>query len=62
MKLHFKQRVYYLQTAPVQINPIEVSDLIHALALPNDATKVLGDQYSLWRTKPQTGLDYISGS
>ena len=62
-EITFQTRSLLLATAtPVQINPIEVFDLIHALALPNDATKVLGDQYSLWRTKPLTGLDYISGS
>lgn len=62
MKLHFKQGVYYCNSHTCSNKPHRSFDLIHALALPNDATKVLGDQYSLWRTKPLTGLDYISGS
>lgn len=45
---------------PVQINPIEAFDLLNALALPIE--KVLGDKYSVWRTTPSTGLNYISGN
>ena len=59
----FKTKSLLLATAtPVQINPIEAFDLINALSLPNEATKVLGDKYSIWRKRPQTGLDYISGN
>lgn len=45
---------------PVQIDPIEAYDLLNALGLPNDAYKVMGDPYSVWRKTPQTGLDYVS--
>lgn len=47
---------------PVQIHPIEAYDLLEALGLPEDAAKVMGDSYSVWRRTPQTGLDYISGA
>lgn len=60
-EITFQTKSLLLATAtPVQINPIEVFDLLNALTLPNEATKVLGDKYSIWRTKPQTTLDYIS--
>ena len=62
-EITFQTKSLLLATAtPVQINPIEVFDLLNALTLPNDATKVLGDKYSIWRIRPQTGLNYISGN
>lgn len=62
-EITFQTKSLLLATAtPVQINPIEAYDLLNALTLPNDATKVLGDKYSIWRNRPQTSLDYISGN
>ncbi len=62
-EITFQTKSLLLATAtPVQINPIEVFDLLNALTLPNDAAKVLGDKYSIWRTRPQTALDFISGN
>lgn len=62
-EITFRTKSLLLATAtPVQINPIEAFDLINALSLPNEATKVLGDKYSIWRKRPQTGLYYISGN
>lgn len=61
-EITFQTKSFLLATAtPVQINPIEAFDLLNALALPKEADKVLGDKYSLWRKKPQTALNYISG-
>ncbi|MDI6880519.1 MAG: helicase-related protein [Desulfitobacteriaceae bacterium] len=58
-EISFQTTSLLLATAtPVQMNPIEAFDLLNALALPTD--KVLGDKYSIWRTLPQTSLDYIS--
>jgi SNF2 family DNA or RNA helicase len=62
-EITFQTKSLLLATAtPVQINPIEVFDLLNALSLPKEAEKVLGDKYSIWRKKPQTALNYISGS
>ncbi|MEL1135052.1 phospholipase D-like domain-containing anti-phage protein [Desulfitobacterium sp. THU1] len=62
-EITFQTKSLLLATAtPVQINPIEVFDLLHALSLPNEATKVLGDKHSVWRRRPQTALNYISGN
>jgi len=62
-EITFQTKSLLLATAtPVQINPIEAFDLLNALTLPNDAAKVLGDKYSIWRNKPQTALNYISGN
>ena len=62
-EITFQTHSMLLATAtPVQIHPIEAYDLLDALGRPNDAVKVLGDKYSVWRKNPQTGLDYISGS
>lgn len=58
----FQTKSLLLATAtPVQINPIEVFDLVNALALPNDAVKVLGDKHSIWRKRPQSALHFVSG-
>ena len=58
-EISFQTISLLLATAtPVQMNPIEAFDLLNALARPTD--KVLGDKYSIWRTQPQTSLDYIS--
>ncbi len=46
---------------PVQIDPIEAFDLLSALGYPPDADKVLGDNYSVWRRTPGTGIKYIQG-
>lgn len=57
----FQTHSMLLATAtPVQIHPIEAYDLLEALGRPKDASKVIGDSYSVWRKTPQTGLDYIS--
>ncbi len=62
-EITFQTKSLLLATAtPVQINPIEAFDLVHALALPNEATKVMGDKHSIWRKRPQTALDYVSGN
>jgi ERCC4-related helicase len=62
-EITFQTKSLLLATAtPVQINPIEVFDLLNALSLPNDAVKVLGDKFSIWRSRPQTALDYIAGN
>lgn len=58
----YQTRSMLLATAtPVQIHPIEAYDLLEALGRQNDAVKIMGDRYSVWRKTPQTGLDYISG-
>jgi len=60
-EITFQTHSLLLATAtPVQINPIEAFDLLNALGLPKEASKVLGDGYSVWRKTPQTGLDYVS--
>jgi len=47
-EITFQTKSLLLATAtPVQINSIEVFDLLNALSLPNEATKVLGDKYSI---------------
>ena len=46
---------------PVQIDPIEAFDLISALGFPPEADKVLGDIYSVWRSKPGLAIKYIQG-
>jgi superfamily II DNA or RNA helicase len=62
-EITFQTKSLLLATAtPVQMHPIEVFDLLHALSLPNEASKVLGDKHSIWRKRPQTALNYISGS
>lgn len=56
----FQTHSMLLATAtPIQVDPIEAFDLLNALSLPTE--KVLGDKYSMWRTVPQTGIDYVSG-
>lgn len=60
-EITFQTHSMLLATAtPVQIDPIEAFDLLDALSKPTD--KVLGDIHSVWRTKPQTGIEYISGN
>lgn len=60
-EITFNTKSMLLATAtPVQINPIEAFDLLNALSLPNDASKILGDKYSVWRNKPQSALNYIA--
>jgi ERCC4-related helicase len=46
---------------PVQINAIEAFDLLLALALPQDADRILGDNYSVWRQTPGLSIKYIQG-
>ena len=59
----FNTRSMLLATAtPVQISAIEAFDLLNALGLPKEASKVMGDDYSVWRKTPQTGLNYVSES
>lgn len=60
-EITFQSRSMLLATAtPVQINPIEAFDLLNVLGLPKEASKVMGDVYSVWRKTPQTGLNYVS--
>lgn len=35
--------------------------MVSALGLPNYAVKVLGDEHSVWRSKPHLGIKYILG-
>ncbi len=44
---------------PVQLDPIEAWDLLHALNLSN--WTVLGSRYSRWETQPRTGLALVLG-
>ena len=46
---------------PVQTDPIEAFDLISALGYPPEADKVLGNVYSMWRSKPALAIKYIQG-
>lgn len=60
-EITFQTNSLLLATAtPVQMNPVEAFDLLNALAMPTE--KVMGDKYSVWRTLPQTSLDYIAGN
>lgn len=59
-EITFQTKSMLLATAtPIQIEPIEAFDLLNTLALPDP--KILGDKYSVWRNKPQTGIEYASG-
>lgn len=44
---------------PVQLDPIEAYDLLHALN--GNAETVLGGTFSRWLTQPRVGLDYVLG-
>ena len=44
---------------PVQLDPIEAFDFLHALNGETDA--VLGNPFSLWITQPRQGLSYVLG-
>ena len=44
---------------PVQLDPIEAYDLLHAINGVNRS--VLGAQYSRWNSQPRLGLDYVLG-
>lgn len=59
-EITFRTKSLLLATAtPVQIDPIEAFDLLSALGYPQDADTVLGDNYSVWRRTPGTGIKYI---
>lgn len=61
-EITFRTKSLLLATAtPVQIDPIEAFDLLMALSLPQDAEKVLGDNYSVWRHTPGLSIKYIQG-
>ncbi len=61
-EITFNTQSMLLATAtPVQINAIEAFDLLNALGLPKESSKVMGDEFSVWRKTPQTGLNYVSG-
>ena len=47
---------------PVQLQQVEVYDLLDILCRPQSAVSIMGDKYSVWRSQPQTGLDYITGT
>ena len=58
----------FATATPVQIDPIEAFDLLKALSPPlyadkrlGDKNRVLGDMYSIWRTKPGLTIKYIQG-
>lgn len=51
----------FATATPIQIDPIEAFDLLSALGFPPEAEKVLGDNYSVWRRTPGTGIKYIQG-
>ncbi|MGH2534501.1 MAG: phospholipase D-like domain-containing anti-phage protein [Thermomicrobiales bacterium] len=64
--LHFlyqvagQTRSLLLATAtPVQIDPIEAWDLLHALNMGNSC--VLGTMFSRWETRPRAALDLVLG-
>jgi superfamily II DNA or RNA helicase len=53
-------RSLLLATAtPVQLDPIEAFDLLHAINGVNRS--VLGQEFSPWITQPRVGLDYVLG-
>lgn len=59
----YKTKSMLLATAtPVQLYPIEAFDLLLVLGRPSFAEKVLGNEYSVWRTSPQTTIAYISNN
>ncbi|MDR1777226.1 MAG: phospholipase D-like domain-containing protein [Desulfovibrio sp.] len=61
-EITFHAKSLLLATAtPVQIDPIEAFDLLAALGMPQDADKVLGDIYSVWRRTPGLGIKYAQG-
>lgn len=60
VSLHTKSLLLATAT-PVQINPIEAFDLLGALGYAPEADKVLGDNYSVWRRTPGTGIKLIQG-
>ena len=61
-EISMKTTSLLLATAtPVQIDPIEAFDLLMTLSWPQDADKVLGDNYSVWRRTPKLCLKYIQG-
>ena len=61
-EISIKTKSMLLATAtPVQLDPIEAFDLLMALSFPPEADKVLGDNHSVWRRSPMTGLKYIQG-
>ena len=47
---------------PVQISAVEAYDLLDVLAQGQNAERVMGNKYSLWRTRPRTGLEYTTGA
>lgn len=60
-EISFRTNSMLLATAtPVQISAIEAYDLLEALGRPKTAEKIMGDKFSVWRTRPQTALDYVS--
>jgi superfamily II DNA or RNA helicase len=61
-EISFRTTSLLLATAtPVQIDPIEAFDLLAALGMPQDADKILGDIYSVWRHTPGLGIKYLQG-
>ena len=56
-------RSMLLATAtPIQLRAVEAFDLLGALGMDSGAERILGDEHSVWRREPQTGLDYVSGA
>lgn len=58
---HRTKSLLLATATPVQIDPIEAFDLLIALSLPQNADKVLGDNYSVWRHAPGRSIKYIQG-
>jgi len=57
----YTKSLLFATATPVQLDPIEAFDLLAALGQSPDADKVLGDNYSVWRRTPGTGMKYIQG-
>lgn len=56
------QSLLLATATPIQVHPIEAFDLLEALNRGENksADRVLGNEWSLWRSDPMAGLDYIS--
>ena len=47
---------------PVQVSVVEAYDLLDVLAYGQNAERVMGNRYSVWRMRPRTGLEYTTGA
>ncbi|MDR3281081.1 MAG: phospholipase D-like domain-containing protein [Synergistaceae bacterium] len=61
-EITFQTTSMLLATAtPIQIDPIEAFDLLKILSLPKDASRILGDKYSVWNSLPRQMIKMIQG-